>query len=331
MSAPDNQNRVFKVGLGAGLVGAILVALRYAIRPPTTRHVPDTISPAIFKTKVLHTSLGQIVYHESGTGQPLLFIHNLGPGASSYEWSKVYPEFAQTHRVIAPDLIGFGESARPQAHITAADHTRALAEFIRATTDTPVVLVGSGIGSGFCVYLASQHPELVSRLCLLLPTGLTEFRGSHLPWSTRMVGAFPMLHRFVYRNYHATKSAVRQWLTAAGYADPARITEETVEVFTTCAQQYGAEHAMLNLHAGRFSFDLESRMKTLTQPVALLWPDHPHAPPLDWAYRLQRLAPNATVSVLQHVRALAALEDPAQISRALHEQLDSELRVFRAS
>ena len=67
-------------GLGAGLLGAIFLALRYAVRPVTKAPVPDTISPAIFRTKALHTSLGQIVYHESGSGPTLVFIHGICPG-----------------------------------------------------------------------------------------------------------------------------------------------------------------------------------------------------------------------------------------------------------
>jgi pimeloyl-ACP methyl ester carboxylesterase len=141
----------WRVGLGAGILGAILVALKYALRPPTKRRVPDTISPAIFRTKVLHTSLGQVVYHESGSGQPLVFIHNVGLGASSYEWSKVYPEFAARYRVLALDLVGFGESARPAIRFSAPDYVRMLAEFLRALEwEQPPVLIASGLSAGWC-------------------------------------------------------------------------------------------------------------------------------------------------------------------------------------
>ena len=133
MPEQEKQKRLWNVGLGAGLLGAILLALRYAVRRPTSTPVPDTISPKIFTTKVLHTSRFPIVYHESGAGQPVIFVHNVCLGGSSYEWSKVYPEFAATHRVIALDLIGFGESARPNVQLSAADYVRILAEFIRAT------------------------------------------------------------------------------------------------------------------------------------------------------------------------------------------------------
>jgi len=45
-----------------------------------------------------------------GRSTPLIFLHNFGGGASAYEWSKVYP-LATNYRVLAPDLIGWGESA----------------------------------------------------------------------------------------------------------------------------------------------------------------------------------------------------------------------------
>lgn len=323
----EKQSKLLGVGLGAGVLGALFLALKYMVRPATKSRVPDTISPAIFATKVLHTSLGTIVYHESGSGQPLIFVHGVCPGASSYEWSKVYPEFAGPYRVLAPDLIGFGESARPKASIGAADYARTLAEFIRATCNQPPVLVGSGLGAGFCVLLASQHPELVERLILLMPTGLTEFGKSQVSISARMVSRLPLLNRFLYRNYQSTKTAVRSWLTRYGFSKPEAVTDEIVEVFTTCAQQNGAEHSILNLYAGRLSFDLESRIKTLTQPLTLLWSDSAVAP-MEWAYRFQGLLKNSNLVILQNVGTLAALEDPAAVAEVLREQLKTELRVL---
>src|SRR5581483_3962364 len=322
------EKKLLGVGLGAGFLGAIMFALKYAVRPATKSRVPDTISPAVFKTKVLHTSLGQIVYHECGIGQTLIFVHGISPGASSYEWSKVYPAFTSTHLVVAPDLIGFGESARPQAHFAAEDFARALAEFIRATCDQPPVLIGSGLGGGLCVLVASQHPELVSRLILLMPTGLTEFGQKQISLGTKLSAALPLLNRFLYRNYQSTKSAMREWLTQFGFANPAKVTEEVVDVYATCAQQYGAEHAIANLHAGRLCFDFESRIKTLAQPVTLLWSDAVPASPLDWAQRLREMVRNSNLHILQNVGPLAALESPEQVTAALSEQLQSQLRVL---
>jgi pimeloyl-ACP methyl ester carboxylesterase len=326
----SKKDKLLNVGLGAGLLGGLLLTLKFAVRRPTKSPVPDTISPAIFATRVLQTSLGPVVYHESGSGQPLIFIHNIAPGASSYEWSKVYPDFAGRFHVLALDMIGFGESTRPDAKLGAADCVRVLAEFIRATCwEQMPVLVGSGLGAGFCAYLASQHPELVSRLILYMPTGQSDFGRQRLTRGTRFLSLIPLLNQFAYRNYQSTKTAMRMALAQSGFADPARLTDETVDVFTTCAQQYGAEHAVFNLLSGRFDFDLESRIKSVPQPVALLWSEQAVLPPLESAYHFQKLLGGSSVGILKNTGALAALEDPAQMSAVLGELLEENLRVFK--
>ena len=129
--------------------------------------------------------------------------------------------------MLAPDLIGFGESARPDANLTAADYARSLAEFIRGTCDEPVIIVASGLGGGLSVLLASQHPEVVKQLLLWMPTGLTELGMREVSIGRRIASMAPMVHRFMYRNYESSRAAVRGWLVVHGFADASRITEET--------------------------------------------------------------------------------------------------------
>lgn len=320
--AERRKRRLFGASLGAGLLGAILLALRYAVRPVTKAPVPDTISPAIFRTKVLHTSLGQVVYHESGSGPALVFVHGICTGASSYEWSKVYPQFTGSHRVLAPDLIGFGESARPDANLTATDYARSLAEFIRGTCDQPVALVASGLGAGLSVLLASQHPEVVRQLVLWMPTGLKEAGAQRVSAGRRLASQAPLVHRFIYRNYESGRAAVRSWLTSYGFVDGSRITDETVEVYATCAQQYGAEHAIRNVYAGRLNVDLEARLPMLSQPVTFLWPEQPQGVPAELPARLQGLSKGSRLLHLPGLSQLAAVEGASEISAILAEELD---------
>jgi pimeloyl-ACP methyl ester carboxylesterase len=323
--APRRKKRLFGAGLGAGLLGAVLLALRYAVRPVTKAPVPDTISPAIFRTKALHTSFGPVVYHESGSGPTLVFIHGICAGASSYEWSKVYPLFTATHRVLAPDLIGFGESARPDANLTAADYAKSLAEFIRGTCDEPAIVVASGLGAGLSVLLASQHPEVVKQLLLWMPVGASQGGEGEVSLARRTASLAPLVHRFMYRNYGSSRASVRVNLAAYGFADPANLSDETVEVYATCAQQYGAENAIRNFYAGRLNVDLEERIKILTQPVTLMWPD-PSAPlPL----RLQAASPGSRVLQVPRLGPLAAMEGPDDIAAILREELDPGPKLVR--
>src|SRR5690348_17248177 len=53
-------------------------------------------------------------YHEAGDGPPVLLIHGSGPGVSAWaNWRSTIPALAHRHRVIAPDILGFGYTERP--------------------------------------------------------------------------------------------------------------------------------------------------------------------------------------------------------------------------
>jgi len=113
-----------------------------------------------------------------------------------------------------------------------------------------------------------------------------------------------------------------------GFADASRITEETLDVYATCAQQYGAEHAMRNLYAGRLNVDLEQRLPMLTQPVTLLWPE-PADAPAELPARLQALARGSRLLLVPRLSQLAAVEGAAEIAALLAEELDPGPKVVR--
>ncbi|HEY2123755.1 MAG TPA: alpha/beta fold hydrolase, partial [Chthoniobacterales bacterium] len=258
----------WRVSLGAGILGALILSLRYAFRPSAKPKLPDAISPAIFATRLIYTSRGQVVYHESGQGSPLLFLHGLYVGASSYEWAKVYPHFAASHQVLAVDLLGFGESERPDVSLSAPDHVQVLSELMRAKFGGErASIVASGMSAGFAAAVAVQHPELIQRLILFMPAGRAGFGWQRLPARTRILSRIPFVNQTFYRRYLSTRIYIRSWLRSVGFADPEKVTDETIEVLTNCAQQFGADRAVLQWIVGRFDFDFEKSMADLTQPV----------------------------------------------------------------
>lgn len=316
------KKRAVGVGLGVGLLGAVALAVRYGMQRTSRQPLPDIISPAIFATRVCQTTHGEIVYHTSGAGEPLLFLHGIYPGASSFEWSRVYPQFAVGHEVVAPDLIGFGESERPRRGLDADDHVRALADLIYGICGgRAAAIVASGFGAAVAVKLAVQHPDLVKRLVLYAPVGV-DASLRRMPLGLSALSHAPVLNTFVYKNYFARRPFIRAWLARFGFGDPARIGDEVVDVLTSFAGQYGAEHAMLAFLRGRLLYDVKSQLGRLTQPVAVLWPDLPDRFPPAQAERIARLMPNAHVALAGRTGALGALETP----ELLHGMIDAELQ-----
>ncbi len=325
---PPPRRGVLRFGLGAGLCGALgWLGLRFFIRPATTARVPEAISPPTFTTRVFPSRGGGMVYHEAdggggaGARRPtLVFVHGIGVGASSYEWSKVTPAFAGTHRVVAPDLIGFGESERPRLVPGAAGQVGILAEFLEnvagADGGGPVVLIARGLAAGLCARLAAERPELVARLVCIMPRGASE-----APSALRVAARMPTLGRLVYRNFVARAATIRRHLETRLFADPARVTAEAVEVHRLCAQQYQAGFTVRAAWRGALDVRLERQFRALRCPALILVPSHAPGRDRDRALRLGRSNPGVTVRELPGLGALAALEDPARIAALLATEL----------
>lgn len=310
------------VGVGVGLLGAVAFAVRYGLQRAVRSPLPDNISPAIFADRVCQTTQGDVVYHTSGAGEPLIFLHGIYPGASSFEWSRVYPEFAIGNEVIAPDLIGFGESQRPRQGLDADDHVRSLADLCHEVCHgRPAGVVASGFGAAIAVKLAAQHPDLVRRLLLFAPVGL-DASLRRAPTGLRTLARTPILNRFVYRNYFARSPFVRGWLAKVGYADPALLTDDVAHVLTSFASQYGAEHAMLAFLRGRLLYDAKSQIRRLPQPVTVFWPDFPERFPAEFAERLAAQLPKGRLVITPPLGTLGALERPSELLRLLRDELE---------
>jgi pimeloyl-ACP methyl ester carboxylesterase len=313
------------IGIGVGVLGAVALAVRYGMNRVVREPIPDAISPAIFATRVARTNFGEMIYHVSGSGEPLVFLHGVFLGASSYEWSRVYPRFVMDHEVIVPDLIGFGESERPPTRMDAVDYSSTLAEFLREVCPgKKPVLVASGLTAGISLLLAARHPELLSRLILFLPTGLKE-SGNWRAMGMLALSGIPGVRRFVYRNYLSRAPFVRAWLLRYALTNPESLTEEMVAILSTCAQQYGAEHAILGFLQGRMAFDIERRLRDIPIPVHILWPDKATGFPPDGGEAICRKLPLSSMEILPGCGILAALETPDIVETAIVKALRGDL------
>jgi haloalkane dehalogenase len=94
-------------------------------------------------------------YIEQGTGDPILLLH--GNPTWSYLWRNVIPHMRSLGRCIAPDLIGFGRSAKPDIAYHWFDHVRYLEKFIETMGLSNITLVLHDQGSGLGFHYAMRH------------------------------------------------------------------------------------------------------------------------------------------------------------------------------
>jgi haloalkane dehalogenase len=139
-------------------------------------------------TKFVGVLGSTMAYREAGEGTPIVFLH--GNPTSSYLWRDVMPRLGAPGRCIAPDLIGMGESGKPEIAYRFSDHARYLEAFLGALGIDEAVLVGHDWGGVLALDRAARHPGSVLGIALLetilKPVSWAEFP----PTARELFGAF---------------------------------------------------------------------------------------------------------------------------------------------
>lgn len=103
------------------------------------------------------------------SGPPVVLLHGLL--ASSRYWGRAFDGLAEGHRLVVPDLLGFGASPRPDSGYGPAEHADAVVQCLHelALDDEPTLLVGHSMGTLVALHVAQRHPELVERVVAFAP------------------------------------------------------------------------------------------------------------------------------------------------------------------
>lgn len=112
-------------------------------------------------------------YHDVGEGDPVLLIHGSGPGVTAWaNWRLVLPALAARHRVVAPDVVGFGYTdsldGRTPTVETWVRHVESLLDRLEIER---VSVVGNSFGGALALWFAVLHPERVGRIVLMGSVG----------------------------------------------------------------------------------------------------------------------------------------------------------------
>jgi haloalkane dehalogenase len=108
-----------------------------------------------------------IAYREAGNPEApvALFLH--GNPTSSYIWRNILPHVAPVAHCIAPDLIGFGQSGKPDIAYRFSDHVRYLDAFLEQAGITSAFVIAQDWGSGLAFHLAARRPEFIRGLAFM--------------------------------------------------------------------------------------------------------------------------------------------------------------------
>jgi pimeloyl-ACP methyl ester carboxylesterase len=161
-------------------------------------NLDDVDATAVCIDARVATPGGTLAYTAAGSGEPLLLVHGLG--GTRQTWRHIIGPLAETHRVIAPDLPGHGDSAAPAGDYSLGAHAAALRDLLVALGHRSATVAGHSLGGGIGMQFAYQFPERISRLILISSGGLGPeltpiLRAATLPGAQTVVAALAQLPR----------------------------------------------------------------------------------------------------------------------------------------
>jgi len=263
------------------------------------------------------------VYRIAGSGPPVVLIH--GMLNSSSHWQSVALELAREHTVIAPDLIGHGDSAAPRGDYSLGAHAASIRDLLAAIGIERATIVGHSLGGGVAMQFFYQFPQRVERLVLISSGGLGQqvspmLRTAALPGVSALLsltiqprllaalagGGRRMRERALSGGVHL--QAIARALRPLENAD-AR------QAFLTTLR------SVIDVHGQRVS--ATDRLYLLeTMPTMIVWGERDHTIPLEHGRLAHEAIPHSFFKTLPDAAHFPHLEDPQGLSRLLSEFID---------
>ena len=164
------------------------VLIRAMARSPTAPPAEPAARPHDTTLERVEMSLHghRMNFTIAGQGPPVVLIHGVAGRAT--QWDQVVALLAASHTVVAPDLLGHGESAKPRGDYSLGAHASGVRDLLVGLGVRRASIVGHSLGGGIAMQFAYQYPELCERLVLVNSGGLGDdvhflLRAATLPGS----------------------------------------------------------------------------------------------------------------------------------------------------
>jgi pimeloyl-ACP methyl ester carboxylesterase len=244
----------------------------------------------------------------------VVLLHGVNAAGSNGEFRAVFEDLAESYRVVAPDLPGFGTSDRPPLRYSAALYEEFVADFL-ATFDRPAV-VASGLTSSFVA--AAVDDEAVSRLILVCPTA--KAGPEPMEWLRELLRA-PVVGQGLF-NLLASKPSIRYFNADHGYYDMEKVTDEWMDYEWRTAHQENARFAPASFVSGYLNsdVDLAAALGEFDGPVTLVWGREADVTPLKDGRELAEAA-DCKLVVFDDAKLLPHVEFPETFLETVREEL----------
>ena len=260
----------------------------------------------------------RVIYHMVGSGPPVVLIH--GMVNSSRHWREVALRLAERHTVIAPDLIGHGDSATPRGDYSLGAHASCIRDLLAVLGVERATIVGHSLGGGVAMQFFYQFPQRTQRLVLISSGGLGRevsplLRSATLPGVSALLSlaAHPRLLSGLRRTGDRMCASGSRW----------GVYLQAIARALRPLEQPGARKAFL--HTLSAVIDVQGQRVSATDrlyllagmPTLIVWGERDHTIPLAHGLTAHHAAPGSRFETLPAAAHFPHLEDPAGLAAIL--------------
>ena len=260
----------------------------------------------------------RVTYTEAGSGPVVLLLH--GIAGSSRTWDAVVETIAEHTRVIAPDLLGHGESAKPRGDYSLGAYASGVRDLLVALGEESATVVGHSLGGGVAMQFAYQFPERCDRMVLVSSGGLGRevtpvLRAATLPGAELVL---PLIaHRRVLDAARAVGRATR-WLPLPARPALAEVRRGYASLVDTEARAAFVHTARSVIDVGGQRVDASDRLYLANElPTLVVWGARDSFIPVAHARHFADLVPTARVEVFERAGHFPHCDEPARFARTL--------------
>jgi pimeloyl-ACP methyl ester carboxylesterase len=284
------------------------------------RHPMPTRSPLDLEPRSIQLHGHPVTYRLAGEGPALLLLH--GITSSSQTWASVLPALAEHHTVIAPDLLGHGESAKPRGDYSLGAYASGVRDLMAALGHDRATVVGHSLGGGIAMQMAYQFPERVDRLVLVNSGGL----GAEVNFILRaatLPGAEIVLPLMVHRHVRTLAAGLGRVFGALGHR-PSSDLQGILEGFASLTT---GEAQRAFLHTARSIIDISGQRVSARDrlylagdmPTLIIWGARDPMIPVAHAYDAHGAIPHSRLEVFESAGHFPFNDEPVRFSQALSD------------
>lgn len=256
-----------------------------------------------------------------GEGPPVVLLHGIGRSLEDFE--PTIRALSTTHRVYAPDMIGFGYTGKPEVNYSLSGLARFVRHYLDAVGETrPVTLIGNSLGGAVAQTFAVMYPEQTCGLVLVNSAGF----GRDVALALRLCAVPGLGERLLAPDPGSARRVTRSLFASPDFATPER-TAHTLAL----SQQPGAARAFLSVlrsigtvrgARAEWQAEMAARLPALRLPTLIVWGDRDEILPARHLEAARRTHPHATVHLFTQTGHVPQIEREAEFTALLRSFLE---------